>query len=284
VEVFDMEAKYKQEVQKYGKKDAIIALCAVLLMIVAATLIVSAGSILAILPIGLGALPFYVQLMAWPVEKIVISIAPVIIIILVMKQGFASIGIHTKNLWRAVRLGLMFSLIPMFFGILPRILYGGEFIGFGLFMVWLVRVFMMAAAEDVLFVGFLQTRLNGLFKSDKVAISIGAALFSFMHIPTWLITGELSFDNLPFFGLMITVWFVMHFVFVAIYRRYNSLIPVTILHTFINFMAYPQRNWIFADEHYGYAESWGATAILVVPVAVGIWAFVRHRRSKKVSV
>jgi membrane protease YdiL (CAAX protease family) len=272
-----MDSRFLEETRTFGKKDAIIAICAVLFF----TAMAPINPIQRILPLDWETLSYYVIFLIWPIEKIIISILPVIIILLAMKQSSSSIGIHKEHILSALRLGFLFSLIPVLFGVLPRVLYGGEFVGFSLFVVWLIRIIIMAASEDILFVGFLQTRLNGRFKSDIVAISVGAALFSFMHVPMWLSTGELSLGNLPFFGFMVILWFVMHFVLVAVYRRYNSLIPVTILHTFINLMISPTMIWTFAEEYSGYADSLAQTSYPVLLIAIGIWAFVRSRRSKK---
>ena len=265
---------------KYGKKDAIIAICVVLFIIIPlGTPWVGDNlrPIQAILQFDWGGFSYW----AWPIEKVLITIVPVIIIILARKQGFVSIGIHKENLLPAMGLGLMFSLIPMFWGLLPIVLYGGGFGGFGLFITLLATTFIMAVAEDIVFVGFLQTRLYGLFKSNMVAISVGAALFSFMHVPAWMIRGEISLDNFPNLALAIVFWFVMHFVLVAIFKRYNSIIPVAILHTSFNFFGNPNEFWVFAYEYRGYADDWALTTVPVVIVAVAIWVFVRHRRAKK---
>jgi len=270
-----MDSSYKQEVKKYGKKDVIIAVCAVLFFV---AIVEMYEAILHIAPIELETMPLLVRRLEWPVMKSVFSIVPIVIILSVTKQGFVSIGIHKENLRRAVRLGVMLSLIPIFWGISPMVLYGGTFDGFGLFTVLLIRTFMMAAAEDVLFVGFLQTRFSGFFKSDKLALCLGAALFSLMHVPPWLRTGQLSFDNLPHFGIMIIIWFTMHFVFVAVYRRYKSLIPVTILHVSVNFISSPW--WIFADDYVGYAQSWNATTWPSLIIVVSVWVLILRRRDK----
>jgi len=271
-----MDSSYKQEVKRYGKKDAIIAVCAVLFFV---AIVEIYEAILYITPIELEALPYIVRRLEWPIMKSVFSIVPIVIILSVTKQGLVSIGIHKENLWRGVRLGIMLSLIPILWGILPMALYGGIFGGFGLFTVLLIRTFMMAAAEDVLFVGFLQTRLSGFFKSGKLALCLGAALFSLMHVPPWLRTGQLSFDNLPHFGIMIMIWFTMHFVLVAVYRRYKSLIPVTILHVAVNFIS--SSWWVFADDYVGYAQSWNATTWPSLIIAVSVWMFILRRRDKK---
>ena len=275
---FYMDSVYKQEVKKYGKKDSIIAVCAVLFFVAGMEVYVA---ILSALQINWETVPTFLRELEWPIAKTAMTVLSVIIIISVTKQGLSSIGIHKENLWNAVRLGVMLSLIPIFWGVLPIVLYSGEFVGLGLFAVLLARTFLMAFAEDILFVGFLQTRLSGFFKSDKIALFVGAALFSFMHVPPWLRLGQLNFDNLSFFALAVVVWFIMHFLLVAIYRRYNSLIPVTILHVFVNLMQNPNDFWIFANGYAEYADSWAGTGVPVLIIAVSVWAFIRHRRAKK---
>jgi len=273
-----MELGYTKGFQEYRKKDVIIAVCAVLFFIVGME---TDSAIMSALQIDWGTASTFVWHFRWPIAKTAMTVLPVVIVISIMKQGSASIGIHKENLWNAVRLGVMLSLIPIFWGVLPIVLYSGEFVGLGLFAVLLARTFLMAFAEDILFVGFLQTRLSGFFKSDKIALFVGAALFSFMHVPPWLRLGQLNFDNLSFFALAVVVWFIMHFLLVAIYRRYNSLIPVTILHVFVNLMQNPNDFWIFANGYAEYADSWAGTGVPVLIIAVSVWAFIRHRRAKK---
>ena len=280
-----MESENNCEFQSYAKRDVLIALFAVFFFIVVSAIFHAFHPIIPrILPINWSALLNYARFLYWPVEKVFLSVVPVIIIILTTKQGFASIGIHRVRLLSALRLGFMFSLIPLFFGILPRVLFGGEFVGFQFFMVRLVAIFLLAASEDILFVGFLQTRLSGYFKSDKVALCLGAALFSFMHVPAWIINGDFQGLGILLVIIIPIIWFIMHLVFVAVYRRYNSLIPVTILHTILNFMGSPGIwIWTFPQEYRGIAEALPFAATPLFAVTVGIWVFVRYRRVNKVS-
>ena len=280
-----MKSEYNLEVQRHAKRDALIALFAVLFFIVVSSIFVAFGPIIPrISPINWSDLLDNARLWYWPIEKVLISIVPVIIVILAAKQRFASIGLHKTHLLPALRLGFMFSLIPLFFGILPRILYGAEFIGLGLFMIWFARIFFMAAAEDILFVGFLQTRLSGYFKSDKAALCLGAALFSLMHVPTWIINGNFQGLGIMLVVIIIIIWFIMHLAFVAVYRRYNSLVPVTVLHTLLNFMGWPGNHiWRFADEYRSIIETMTIPATPLFIVAVGVWVFVRYRRINKAT-
>ena len=111
-----MKYEYNQEFQRYARRDALIALLTVLFFIVVSSIFHAFHPIIPrIAPINWSALLTYARFLYWPVEKIFLAVVPVIIIILATKQGFASIGIHRARLLSAVRLGLMFSLIPLFY-------------------------------------------------------------------------------------------------------------------------------------------------------------------------
>jgi membrane protease YdiL (CAAX protease family) len=206
---------------------------------------------------------------------------PVLAIIFINRQGFNSIGIHKEKILPALRLGALFAMIFIAMGvILPGLLYDSRLATFGQLIFSLFVTFLFASSEDILFVGFLQTRMYGLFKSDKTAICTVAALFSLGHVPAWIMTGQLNFDELHLFGVFVIFWFVMHVAFVAIFMRYFSLIPVMLLHTIVNWTS--GSVLVFDNEQYlGYAEEWHMTAVPIYIISVGIWAFVRYRRSKK---
>ena len=230
-----MNSMYKQEVQKYGKKDAFIAIGVALFFTIWSGLMAGLQPFRffwAALPIDWQSAPFAVRQLPWTIEKFLGSAVLVFIILLIRKQGISSIGIHTKNLRKALCLVLLFSVAPLFFSVIvpgfiaPGFAYGEAFVGIGIFMLGLFIQFTMAASEDILYVGFLQTRMHGLFKSDLAATSASAALFALMHVPAWTITGMISTDALAFMGVMLIVWFAMHFVMVALFKRLSPLLQL----------------------------------------------------------
>jgi membrane protease YdiL (CAAX protease family) len=270
-----MDSRNKEENRKLGKSDALIAFCIFLFYFIQPDLMRMVGN----------AIPDGVTIHFRELVRGVLVfsfVLPVFVVVLIKRQGIGSIGLHMSNFWPALRLGLLFSIIPIVFGISAGLLYGGEFVGFGQLMFLLFISLLFASSEDITFVGFIQTRLCGLFKSDKVAVCIGATMFSIMHIPPWLRTGQISFDDLYMFIMMVIFWFVMHIVLVCVYRRYKSLIAVITLHTLVNFSAYSL--WVFADEYIYYAFDWVSIAAPVLIIAVGVWVFIRHRRTKKEQV
>ena len=81
---------------------------------------------------------------------------------------------------------------------------------------------------------FIQTRLYGFFKSHFLAILVGSLLFSLMHLPPWIYNGRLDINQPIEILIHVVRWSAFHFVFVGIFKKYYSIVPVFILHTINN--------------------------------------------------
>jgi membrane protease YdiL (CAAX protease family) len=102
----------------------------------------------------------------------------------------------------------------------------------------LLPIIVFAASEDILFVGFIQTRLSGFFKSDKTAIYIGSAMFAIAHLPHRIMAGAIDETTITY----MIMWFLMHQVFVSVFRRHNAIYATIVLHSLINWA--PQA-WVW---------------------------------------
>jgi len=259
-----MSSIYKDEVKKYGKKDAIIALCFFIFWFmggVANGLLRVAG----VNPLIPG------------ISFSFIMVAVCFVIVLVKKQGLSSIGFRKKNLWSALRLGLLFSIIPLVLndGILPGIIHGYEPRPIGMILYMTIGTFIFAASEDIAFVGYIQTRLYGLIKNDILAVCLGAFLFSIMHISV-----PLAVDGFAVFNADIFIWlsfcFVLHFVMNAIFRRYFVIFSAMIWHT-LNNVAGSRTIWA-TGEH---TLLWPIISTIAIILAVVIWTYMRRRSATK---
>jgi len=274
-----VDSRYRQDVSKYGKKDALIALCVLLLyMVLGITLAIIGNALESAETLTSEQIRLLMAMMQLFVPTVIIAI------VIIKKQGLKSIGIHKENLWPALRLGCLFSLIAIFFSVLPGILYGGNFVGISAIMSSLLWAFLFAFPEDIFFIGYLQTRLYGLFKTDKVAIGTGALIFAFMHVPTWIMMGRLNLENMPSFALSVFGWLTAHVIYVLVFKRHFSLFPIFIMHTISNW-ALGSEFWVFADDYATQsALEWGGLGGILRIVAVVVWAIVIHRRAKKATV
>jgi len=248
-----MNPLYNQEVSKYGKKDALIAFG------------FFAYHMIRQFAIHIIYVQFNIAAEAWRILIYVAVITDILIVFAIVKlrrQSFASIGLHTKSIWAAARLGLLFAPIFLLARLVPGVTGGWELSSFAPFMFALMSTTLAAASEDISFVGFIQTRLHGLVKNDFWAVNVGAALFTLAHVPSRLIHGIDMEATL--FILLLANWFFMHRAFVMLFKRYCSLVPVFIMHTASNFPSLWQGGGITS-------WLWIAVTTVVFVVAVEIW-------------
>ena len=263
--------RYKEEVAKYSKKDAVVALCYVAYISVALPFSARFPQLLMSLPV--------------PRELLVIIISflfllPCFAVIVVKRQGFSSIGFHTKNLLSALCLGAAFSAFSLIFtyqGILPGLLTGGQFQTFGILMNLLFFTVINAAWEDIAITGYVQTRLYGLIKNDILCVLVGGFIFAWIHIPPRIAYSGLYALN-TFLLVEIVGWIGMHAIFNWVFRRYFSIVTVIMLHTFINFAT--GRLWISPPPS-GLNQT---ISFIITVLAVGIWALYLNRKGKKHAV
>jgi len=221
-----MQTKYAQEVAKFNKRDGILAIS-----VFFGLLLLSNVFPLVLRMIPMSDVVFTRILLVW----LALLAFGVFIVVKARKQKLSSIGFHKENLGKGIGLGLLFSLIPVaFIAIVPGMLHGFFELDLGWLMLTLISTFIFAAHEDVIFVGFIQTRLYGLIKSRFLAIFVGSLLFALMHLPPWIYMGRLDMNQPIEILFQVVRWSAMHFVFVAVFKKYYSIVPVFILHTINN--------------------------------------------------
>ena len=262
-----MFSQYKQEICKYTKKDAVIAL----IYFVYTCAIFFAFELLGTLPnMPLGDTVLHLM-------STVLVIGPLFCIIILRKQGLASIGLHTKNLWPALRIGLIFSVvILMMNAILPWLLAGWDFLPFSRILLFLFFAVTVSLVEDTLFTGFIQTRIYGLIKNDILAVLITAILFALSHVPAGVVINGISgFSVIISFSMVF--WIIMHCIWNLIFRRHFSLFPIMMTHVAWNF-----GNVGIFDQVGGH---WISTySFYVFLLAVAIWLFISHRKNRKTTL
>jgi len=157
------------------------------------------------------------------------------VIVLKKKQGLSSLGFCKKNLWPSLGLGLSCGIVALIFnkGILFAIIYGWKLEPFG-FLVYQFLYYLVGIAliEEVIFRGYIQTRLYGIFRNNVSAVLTGALMFSLMHVPNQLAKGNVELN------LALLIWlatcFIWHIVFNLIYVKYNSIFGPILLHTLMD--------------------------------------------------
>ena len=212
----NINLQYKADVSKYQKKDAIIAICLwVILMLLYAVAGMFGG--------------LYAT-----ITNIILPIA-CIAIVLIRRQGISSLGFRKKNFWPSFGVGLLCGIIAIIFnnGVLPAVIYGWKFEPFGFLLYrFLYQLVAIALFEEIIFRGYIQTRLYGIFKKDVSVVLMGGLLFVLMHIPFQIASGNMIF------GLSLVIWlattFIWHIVFNVLFRKFYSIYGVILFHALMN--------------------------------------------------
>jgi uncharacterized protein len=173
------------------------------------------------------------------IPNIIIDILPIFIILKFRKQNLSSIGLQANNkIVKSILLGVIGSIPFVVLNVIGPISSGMTINPniFDLFWIFLFYLICIAFTEEVMFRGFLQTRIQGLIKNKWVGTIFVGVLFGLMHIPFQMLKTNMSpidFIMSDLSHLLTTC--VIHIYLVFLYRRNNNLIAPTIAHTLMDF-------------------------------------------------
>lgn len=149
------------------------------------------------------------------------------------KENIRSIGINSDNMCNSIVLGFAGGFLLLAIQTALFMIQGKSvsFISPQL-LNWVVFLFA-AFEEEVLFRGYIQTRLSGLINSQWIVGIINSVLFLSIHYPVkWVVSGAVSFDVLSV--VYIVSLFALHFFCDAVYKRTNCLWGAVMLHIIYN--------------------------------------------------
>jgi membrane protease YdiL (CAAX protease family) len=165
-----------------------------------------------------------------PVNLLFIGIC--VILVKLRRQSLSTIGMTKRNMRKSLLTGLIFGLIiTLAMNVLPNILSGGKLVSTGQAVVNVFYyVFVIALMEEVVFRGFIQTRIYGLIKGDVPAVVITGILFYLMHLPFQMQANGMRIDVLN-----MIVLFIIHIVLNFLYRKYNTLAGPVVMHALLDY-------------------------------------------------
>lgn len=149
------------------------------------------------------------------------------ILVLARQQKLSSIGFTMKNIGKSLLTGTVLGIIFSFFmNVLPNILAGGKIISvkqaiYNIFYYFII----ISLSEEVIFRGYIQTRLYGLIKNDNLAVLVTGFMFYAMHLPFQMPVNGMQIDPIN-----MAVMVFLHFVLNSLYRKYNSLAGAIVFH------------------------------------------------------
>ena len=93
----------------------------------------------------------------------------------------------------------------------------------------------VSASEEIIFRGYIGTRLNGLIKNKYITLGLTGVLFVVMHFPYRMVAANMSLSEFDI-GWLINL-FVFHLTMSFIYMKSNSIYGMIISH-WISDLAY----------------------------------------------
>ena len=151
------------------------------------------------------------------------------------KEPFSSLGLTKKNLFPSFYWGLGLGIVFVFEGLLANILkYRGlRLVSFNYspwsFLGAVVLSFAIAFSEELVFRGYIFTRLWRLWKNEWQANIVSAFLFVLIHLPISVFT--LSYAPVVMLAYLFLV-FVFGFASAFVFARTGNLVSSILLHVF----------------------------------------------------
>lgn len=164
-----------------------------------------------------------------PISLLLIVVC--MILVLVRKQKLASIGFTLKYIGKALVTGTVLGILFSFFmHILPNILEGSKIIPLNKAIYNIFYYFIIISlSEEVIFRGYIQTRLYGFIKNDNLAVLVAGIMFYAMHLPFQMPVNGMQIN---LFNMAFMVF--LHFVMNSLYRKYNNLTGAIVFHGLLN--------------------------------------------------
>lgn len=149
------------------------------------------------------------------------------------KKSIKSVGIHSDNIKSSIVLGFTGGFVLLAIQTILFIVQGKSvsFTNPSL-LNWMIFLFA-AFEEEILFRGYIQTRMAGLINNQLIVSIINSILFLSIHYPVrWVVSGIISLSVLS--TVYIVSLLLLHFFCDAAYKRTNCLWGSILLHVIYN--------------------------------------------------
>lgn len=149
------------------------------------------------------------------------------------KENIRSIGINSDNVKNSIVFGLVGGFVLLAIQTALYIIQGKS-VSFTnpTLLNWIIFLFA-AFEEEILFRGYIQTRLVGLINGQWIVSIINSVLFLSIHYPVrWIVSGAIVINALS--AVYIVSLLALHFFCDAVYKKTNCLWGAFLLHVIYN--------------------------------------------------
>lgn len=227
LKILQTDKEYENNLKQYTKRDGILSFVLFGIMILN-------YSILAVLQTKFEFIKENIMLVGCIFNTLMIVIT--VLFIKLNKQSLETIGLY-KGKWKnSIIMGIVFASFLFYNNCLSYLINGSHFITLQEILILLVYYFLVAVCEEIVFRGYIGTRIYGLIKQRWLAVFVVGILFIAMHFPYRMIAYGMTLSDLTIknFSWIIDL-FITHLVLNFIYLKTNSLYGAIIPHWMSNF-------------------------------------------------
>lgn len=225
LKIIKSNKEYNDNLKKYDKKDGMLA-------ILLFAIIIIIYALLGILYKNNSFIKENIKIVGCICNFLLIIIT--IIFVKSRKHRLNTIGLNGR--WKlSLIIGLILSLFYFYCNCLSHLIEGRELISISEILFLAIYFLLVSVCEELVFRGYIGTRLNGLIKNKYIALFITGILFVVMHFPYRMIAANMSLSDFDI-GWLINL-FIFHLIMSFIYMKSNSIYGSIIPH-WISDLAY----------------------------------------------
>lgn len=159
-----------------------------------------------------------------------------ILFVKLRKQSLETIGL-LKGRWKSsIAIGVILASVLFYNNCLSHVMAGSALVSTQKIVTLFVYYFFVSVCEEVVFRGYIGTRICGLVKKRWLAVCVTGLLFVVMHFPYRMIAYGMTLSDLTIHHLgWMADLFITHVVLQLIYLKTNSLYGAVISHWMSNF-------------------------------------------------
>lgn len=222
-----VDKEYDSNVKKYTKRDGIFAF-------ILFGIIMVHYSVLALLQINWEFIKENIMVVGCLFNLFLILIT--LLFVKINKQSLDTIGIFKGKWQKSINIGVFLALFVFYNNCVSYLFNGSQLIKWSEIFLLLIYYLFVAVCEELVFRGYIGTRIYGLIKRRGVAIFVVGILFIIMHFPYRMIAYGVTLSDLTIknFNWILDL-FITHLILNFIYLKTNSLYGAILPHWMSNF-------------------------------------------------
>lgn len=225
MKVLQPNQKFQENVMKYNWVDSLLALGLFCIMCI----------LYAILAVLEKNYPLIIESRLGGGGINILMVICTILIVKARKETVSTVGLYGGKWKQSCLIGLILAFILFFNNCLSHIISGANFIEINDIIKLVIYFLTVAVCEEVVFRGYIGTRLYGLLKNQYLVIMVTGILFIVMHFPYRMIAYSMTIADLTINNMgWILNLFLTHIVLSLIYVKTNSLYGSIIPHWMSN--------------------------------------------------